>query len=195
MNTGTAIETDRLFLLPGQNDRDSAPFLHMLREDGNFKEFCGLDFLEKYLAGFASYFENTGHEECIYSIFQKTDSNKFIGYVGFHREYNGDYELEFYISKDFRRLGYCKEACNAVINQVFNAGISVDENPLTVSKLYATTLADNKNTIGLLTKLGFKENIPKDGPVLVMQGFVDKEDDTFFGNMVVKMVKEKEENI
>lgn len=37
----------RLKLLPGVNKRDSKPFLKMLREDGNFQEFCGVEFSEK----------------------------------------------------------------------------------------------------------------------------------------------------
>lgn len=94
MNTGREIETKRLKLLPGVNKRDSKPFLKMLREDGNFQEFCGVEFSEKNLSEFAAYFERTGHEECIYSIFQKDSMEKFIGYVGFHRELNGDYPME-----------------------------------------------------------------------------------------------------
>lgn len=44
MNTGRKIETKRLNLLPGVNKRDSKPFLKMLREDGDFQEFCGAKF-------------------------------------------------------------------------------------------------------------------------------------------------------
>ena len=50
MNTGREIETKRLKLLPGVNKRDSKPFLKMLREDGNFQEFCGVEFSEKNLS-------------------------------------------------------------------------------------------------------------------------------------------------
>lgn len=54
MNTGREIETKRLKLLPGSNKRDSKPFLKMLREDGNFREFCGVEFSEKNLSEFAT---------------------------------------------------------------------------------------------------------------------------------------------
>lgn len=37
MNTGSAIETERLFLLPSRTDRDSEAFLQMLRKLG-FRE-------------------------------------------------------------------------------------------------------------------------------------------------------------
>ena len=190
MNTGKTIETERLLLIPGNNARDDAHFIHMLRNDGDFRGFCGIEFSEKYLAEFKNYFERTGHEECIYSIFPK-GTDEFIGYVGFHRERNSDYEIEFYISKSQRRKGYCEEACKAVVGLIFSEGLSVDNNVLSVQKLYATTLAENIAVINLLSKLGFKRDIPKDGPVLVMEGFVDDETDEFFGYCVSKYVMEK----
>lgn len=42
MNTGVIIETERLFLIPGITARDDEPFIQMLRNDGNFRDFCGL---------------------------------------------------------------------------------------------------------------------------------------------------------
>lgn len=190
MNTGKKIETERLLLIPGNNARDDAHFIHMLRNDGDFRDFCGIEFSEKYLAEFKYYFERTGHEECIYSIYPK-GADEFIGYVGFHRERNSDYEIEFYISKLQRRKGYCEEACKAVMELIFSDGLSVDNNALCVQKLYATTLAENIAVINLLSKLGFKRDIPKDGSVLAMEGFVDEETDEFFGYCVSKYVIEK----
>lgn len=108
------------------------------------------------MAEFNCYFERTGHEECIYSIFPK-ETEEFIGYVGFHRQRNSDYEIEFYISKSQRRKGYCEEACKAVIELIFTKGLSVDNNVLSVQKLYATTLAENIAVINLLSKIGFQE--------------------------------------
>lgn len=192
MNTGIKIETERLVLVPGSNARDSEHFIHMLRNDGNFRDFCGLEFSEKYLAEFNNYFERTGHDECIYSIFLK-GTDMFIGYVGFHREHNSDYEIEFYISKSQRRKGYCEEVCKAAIELIFTEGLSVDDNVLSVEKLYATTLAENIAVINLLSKLGFKRDMPKDGPVLIMEGFVDEETDEFFGCCVSKFVRRKGE--
>lgn len=191
MNTGREIETKRLKLLPGVNKRDSKPFLKMLREDGNFQEFCGVEFSEKNQSKFATYFERTGHEECIYSIFPKDSIEEFIGYVGFHRELNGDYEIEFYIAKKNRRKGYCEEACKAVIKTIFGEGVSVDHNQITVDRLYATTLAENTPAVELLKKIGFHRDNPEDGPILVMQGFVD-EDKEINICPVIKMIYEKE---
>ena len=170
--------------------RDSKPFLKMLREDGDFQEFCGVKFSEKNLSEFATYFERTGHEECIYSIFPKDSMEEFIGYVGFHRELNGDYEIEFYIAKNYRRKGYCEEACKAVIKQIFGEGLSVDHNQIMVDRLYATTLTENTPAIELLKKIGFHKDNPKDGPILVMQGFID-EDKEINICPVIKMIYEE----
>lgn len=60
-----------------------------------------------------------------------------------------------------------------------------------VEKLYATTLVENIAAINLLSKLGFKIDIPEDGLVLVMEGFADEENDEFFGYCVSKYVMEK----
>lgn len=192
MNTGTEIETKRLILLPGSNRWDAEPFLKMLREDGDFQEFCGVEFSEKNLLGFAYYFERMDHEECVYGVFPKEMPEEFIGYVGFHREQDGDYEIEFYIAKKHRRKGYCEEACKAVMKLVFGYGLSVDHHRLSVDRLYATTLDENAATIGVLKKLGFQRDIAEDGSVLIMQAFVDEDDDDLmYFNTVVKMVVEK----
>ena len=107
MNTGSAIETERLFLLPSRTDRDSEAFLQMLRDDGDFSIFCGVSPSEKHVRRFANYFERTDHELCTYSIFLKQQKDKFIGYVGVHREMEDEYEIEFYIAREYRRNGYC----------------------------------------------------------------------------------------
>ena len=52
MNTGKIIETNRLYLIPRKNSRDDEAFIKMLRQDGNFREFTGLEFKEKYLEQF-----------------------------------------------------------------------------------------------------------------------------------------------
>lgn len=46
MNTGKKIETERLLLIPGSNARDDAHFIHMLRNDGDFRDFCGIEYSE-----------------------------------------------------------------------------------------------------------------------------------------------------
>ena len=192
MNTGTKIETERLLLIPGSNARDGEPFMKMLREDGNFRDFCGVDFSEEYLAEFGTYFEYTEQDECIYSIFPK-ETDEFIGYVGFHRESRGEYEIEFYISKTYRRKGYCEEACRAVIELLFSKGLSVNGKVLCEQKLYTTTLTDNTAVVNLLQKLGFVQNVSEGAPIIFVRGFVDEETGEIFTNCITQYVIAKEE--
>lgn len=191
MNTGLPIETERLKLLPGSNARDDEPFTIMLRNEGNFRDFCGFEFSEKFLSSFQNYFERRDGS-CLYSIFPKY-TNIFIGYAGVHRDSNYDYEIEFYIKKSERRKGFCEEACKAVMNQFFNEYLSIDNDKIRAKKLYATALPDNSPAINLLSKLGFKRYIPEDGAVLIMEGFVDEESDEFHGYCVSKYVITKNE--
>ena len=191
MNTGSAIETERLFLLPSRTDRDSEAFLQMLRDDGDFSIFCGVSPSEKHVRRFANYFERTDHELCTYSIFLKQHKDKFIGYVGVHREMEDEYEIEFYIASEYRRNGYCEEASRELINQLFGDGVSANGRNLFVDKLYVTTQTENEPTISLLRKLGFRE--VEDGPIMVVLGNIFEKEDNFFAHEVVKLVLTKEE--
>lgn len=189
MNTGKIIETQNLFLKPGNNATDSEPFIKMLRQDGDFEAFSGLPFSDKYLEMFAYYFEHKENDQCLYSLYLKED-DVFIGYVGFHREID-DYELEFYIGKEFRRKGFCKEACVEVINLLFDEGVSVDGNILVEEKLYATTLPNNVAANSLLENLGFRSQaIFSEGAVLVAQGIYDEESDDFHAFPIKRYVLE-----
>lgn len=35
-----------ILLIPGSNARDDAHFIHMLRNDGDFRDFCGIEVFE-----------------------------------------------------------------------------------------------------------------------------------------------------
>ena len=163
----------------------------MLRDDGDFSIFCGVSPSEKHVRRFANYFERTDHELCTYSIFLKQQKDKFIGYVGVHREMEDEYEIEFYIAREYRRNGYCEEASRELINQLFGDGVSANGKNLSVDKLYVTTQTENEPTISLLRKLGFRE--VEDGPVMVVLGNIFEKEDNFFAHEVVKLVLTKEE--
>lgn len=176
MNTGEIIETNHLLLKPGKNATDNEPFLRMLSQDGSFRDFCGLPLTDTNLSMFEDYFEIMGDEHCLYSIYHK-ESDTFIGYVGYHRE-GTNYELEFYVSREYRRRGFCEEACVAAMNKLFDDGVSVNGHIIRKEKLYATTLVDNVATIGLLEKLGFEKYVKSDdGAILITRLFWDEESD------------------
>ena len=69
-------------------------------------------------------------------------------------------------------------------------GLSVDHNQITVDRLYATTLAENTPTVELLKKIGFHGDNPEDGPILVMQGFLDEDKEINICS-VIKMIYEE----
>ena len=126
------------------------------------------------------------------------DRNIFVGAVNIRHYLNESlYKSGGHIGDGIRpserRKGYCEEACTAVMNLFFSEGVSVDHTRISGRKLYATTLSDNRPVMQLLSKLGFTENIPEDGKVLIMEGFVDEETDEFFGYCVAKYVLVREE--
>ena len=86
--------------------------------------------------------------------------------------------------------GYCEEACKAVIKQIFGEGLSADHNQITVDRLYATILAENTPAVELLKKIGFHGDNPEDGPILVMQEFLDEDKDINICS-VIKMIYEE----
>ena len=79
--------------------------------------------------------------------------------------------------------GYCEEACKAVIKQIFGEGLTVD-------RLYATILAENTPAVELLKKIGFHGDNPEDGPILVMQEFLDEDKEINICS-VIKMIYEE----
>ena len=125
------------------------------------------------------------------ALFLKQQKDKFIGYVGVHREMEDEYEIEFYIAREYRRNGYCEEASRELINQLFGDGVSANGKNLFVDKLYVTTQTENEPTISLLRKLGFRE--VEDGPIMVVLGNIFEKEDNFFAHEVVKLVLTKEE--
>lgn len=105
---------------------------------------------------------------------------------------NNDYELEFYIGKEFRRRGFCKEACVKVMKKLFEEGLSVNGKNLIEEKLYATTLPDNIAANSLLENLGFSSHaIASEGAILVAQGFYDEENDDFQAFLIKRYVIDK----
>ena len=188
MNTGSKIKTNRLELRPGNNETDNAPFLKMLKEEGDFEFFSGIPYTEEHLGFFDCFFERDFSDYCIYSIYLE---DKFIGYAGFHREDHG-YELEFYVSKPYRQNGYAKEACLAVMDKLFDEGISVDGKIIKEERLYATTIIDNIPTKALLEGLGFKDKAKTDdGGVIIATGYINEEDDEFYASLVDTYLIEK----
>ena len=185
MNTGKDIVTDNLILKPSRNDRDNISFLRMLKEDGDFRRFCGVDYSDEHLKGFENYEENS----CFFSMFRKDNVDEFIGYVGLAWQ-QGRYEYEFYIAKKYRGNGYCLEALETITTIVFDAGLQMDGTAFTLEKVYATTTRDNHTTIRVLEQMGFERNA--EGPIGVAVVFFDEKNDTMYDNIINEYVLRKE---
>ena len=119
------------------------------------------------------------------------DDDMVFGLGEANREMEDEYEIEFYIAREYRRNGYCEEASRELINQLFGDGVSANGKNLFIDKLYVTTQTENEPTISLLRKLGFRE--VEDGPVMVVLGNIFEKEDNFFAHEVVKLVLTKEE--
>ncbi len=178
----TAIETERLVLLPGENERDNASFLRMLKTDSDFQMFCGMEYSEKNLLGFDGYLE----KEHFYAVYLKNDLNELLGYVGlaWHRSQKR-YEVEFYIKRAARRKGYCAEALCALCKAAF-AGTVVDD-PTGLDAIYATTQNENKPARELLKKCNF--SLAENGAIGILM--FDTTADEVFGISISEYVLRK----
>ena len=73
--------------------------------------------------------------------------NKPIGFCELKFN-NNKASLSYIFDNDYWNNGYCTEACEEIINICFNK--------LEINCILANTISDNKNSIRVLEKLGFK---------------------------------------
>ena len=157
MNTGTVLETKRL-LLTSPTEEDNEAFLKMLREDGDFELYCGMELSEELLMWYKGYLMQKNAS--LYSIVQKEDSNhEFVGYVGIAYHMEGQrYEAEYYVGRLFRGQGYCTEALRKVMDVLFAEGLSVDGKRILLEEIDATTFERNVPSLRVLERVGFKKH-------------------------------------
>lgn len=84
-------------------------------------------------------------DKLFYSIYQK-DSDAMLGYVCFHNN-NGSYDLGYCFHSKYKRKGYGKESCIALIQHHKNEGIK---------EFTSGTAIDNLPSVKLLESLGFE---------------------------------------
>lgn len=181
-------ETDRLILRPGNNQRDNDVFMKMLRQEGDFRVFAGVDLTEKNILMFTDYFESKNF--CCYAVFEKKHIDReMIGYVGIGKQ-KQQIEVEFYLSKLYRNRGYCTEALGRLIKEALAGRLLWNnedgrKSKLIVDTLYATTIADNLSAVRVLEKCGFIKN-PKIIPVF--QLFIDPDNSTVYQNDIAEYI-------
>lgn len=177
------LETKQLIMLPAGN-ADNLNLLEMLKNDGDFRMFCGVDFSEENLTNFEGYF--SGKNMCAFSLFRKEEATDFIGYVGFSLREKNRYEVDFYIAKKHRNRGYCTEAVQKLLEVLKTDGLSIDGSIIHCEKVYATTLEENDATKRTLEKCGFERNA--EGPVLIIEVFMDKSTNKEYDNCILEYV-------
>lgn len=93
---------------------------------------------------------------CIYYSIHLPETDEMIGYVGFCNDPDHPCcnEIEYYIFKDHRRMGYAYEAVGALIEKLL-AGEIVERK---VDQIKAYVVWDNDPSLNLLHKLGFVSN-------------------------------------
>lgn len=169
--------TERLLLLPGNNERDNDSFIEMLRQDGDFEIFTGAEPTEKNIRMFHNYLECKG--SCFYTVFEKENPQKLLGYVGIGYQ-KQRFEAEFYISKQYRNKGYCSETLKRLCGEAFSEnlewiGRDGEKSKLIVDEIYATVLVENDLAGSVLEKCGFIRN-----PVVILavEVYLDADDIT-----------------
>lgn len=75
------------------------------------------------------------------------ESGKLIGYILFHHQGNGIYEMGYFFNRSFWRQHYAYEACKAVTDYAFGT--------LHAHKIFAETI-DTVKSVPLMEKLGLK---------------------------------------
>lgn len=110
VNVNTAIETDRL-VLRGIEKSDCNLFAYHYKHDGDFILFTGFNATSKLIKNYAN-------RRCpTFFTIEEKDSHKVIGYIGLSIMFASATGLiEYYIFKEYRNQGYCKEATKKLVD-------------------------------------------------------------------------------
>lgn len=141
----------------------------------NFDNFCKINQDREIMKYFLGY--EKSYRECLEKYEEMTisderyhftywavyikDKDKFIGQCGFLYNYDGSINLCYAYNKKEWGKGYATEAGNGAIKYMF-------DNFENVKELTAMSYTDNKKSMNVLTKLGFKflkESFNKQGTV------------------------------
>ena len=113
-NVNDPIETDRLVMRKMTKD-DCKLLAYHLKHDGDFMIFTGYPTTKKWVQRYANRLAPT-----FFTIVEKSTS-EVVGYIGINVfELSATGLLEYYIFKEYRKRGYCKEAINKLVNMTLN---------------------------------------------------------------------------
>ena len=140
----TSFETDRLVLRLMTPDEWQEFVDHVIEADECFFTFASKksdELLKKIRKPF--------YARVIYYTIHLPGTDQMIGYVGYS---TGTGDIEYYIFRDYRRLGYAYESVAALMDKLLDGSLLC--NP--VSEIRAWTVWDNIPSTQLLLKLGFR---------------------------------------
>jgi RimJ/RimL family protein N-acetyltransferase len=158
-NVNKAIITDRL-ILRAKEKNDIAIFRYHYKTDGDFTLFTGLSPTNKNISDEASV-----REPLLFSIEEKT-THDIIGYLNLNicNSLNTGF-IRYYIFKEYRNHGYCKEALFALVGKLFNNKLYVPietarefiykRKIIKVETIRARIAADNEYSIKTVQSCGF----------------------------------------
>lgn len=143
-----AIFTERLDLLPSEDERDLERYVADLLLTGDFYFQYGVPYSDELVN--AIDFHSSG--VLYYSLFLR-DTKTMVGYVGLLPDEDdpGRGEIEYYIFRDHRRQGYAKEALAALLDRFFSGALTGTRG----ERAQAETHSDNDASRRLLERLGF----------------------------------------
>lgn len=143
-----AIFTQRLDLLPSEDERDLERYVADLLLTGDFYFQYGVPYSGELLG--AIDFHSSG--VLYYSLFLR-DTQTMVGYVGLLPDEDdpGRGEIEYYIFRGHRRQGYAKEALAALLDRFFSGALTGTPG----RRAQAETHLDNDASRRLLERLGF----------------------------------------
>lgn len=140
----TSFETDRLVLRLMPPDEWQEFVDHVIEADE-----CYYTFASKKSDELLKKIRKPWYAKVIYYTIHLLGTDQMIGYVGYS---TGTGDIEYFIFKDYRRLGYAYEAVATLIDQLING--SILGRP--VHEIRAWTVWDNIPSTQLLLKLGFR---------------------------------------
>ena len=147
---GKGIYTERLDIVPSVEEHDLEKYKSDLLRTNDFY----FQFGEPYSDDLFEAIDFHSTSVIYYSLFLK-DTKTMIGYLGVlpyeHEPASG--EVEFYIFRDFRRMGYCREALTAYIDSFFSGFLTGVKG----ESVEAETHYDNEATQNLLKSIGFEK--------------------------------------
>ncbi|MBR3834453.1 MAG: GNAT family N-acetyltransferase [Lachnospiraceae bacterium] len=167
------IETSRLIIEPASVVDKSGELANAIHEADEFEWYYGIEETEERLKQININFKG------FYNIFDL--ENIFIGYVGFSRE-DEDYEIEIYILKEFRGLGYGKECLMTMLKEAFEGNIE-DTVKEDFSRIISSVKVENVPSRSLMESCGFLENKEK-GDLCILFRIPDDDEDVALGKPI-----------